>query len=352
MRSGAVKSGEGVVRIEPIEGPGACGIDFPLKVTALDAGPGQAMSFADGLQPPATIPNVPAAEQPHWSASPPRSWPLPPPSAADIEAAAPLAIHPTDAADPDTARESELNLQAPSITPAHPLYRPPEDVAFPTSPRPTAPLSPPRAQPVTTAVAVNPPATLACPIVSVLDKWIAQTVQPAALRWFGQRVVAIHQISAYSCRGMNGNPHAHISEHAFGNALDIAGFTLADGRRITVKDGWHGSPQEQGFLHDVQGGACDDFATVLSPGYNIYHYNHIHVDLMRRSHSVCRPAAIPGEVAAARAARSEHYAHQWGPGVTGSIRSSTSNDDDAVSPDDENEGGWTGHGGLPDSVNE
>ncbi len=48
------------------------------------------------------------------------------------------------------------------------------------------------------------------------------------------RGVEIKQISAYSCRGMNGNPHAHISEHAFGNALDIAAFTLADGRRITV----------------------------------------------------------------------------------------------------------------------
>ena len=48
------------------------------------------------------------------------------------------------------------------------------------------------------------------------------------MRWFGARVVEIKQISAYSCRGMNGNANAHISEHAFGNALDIASFTLAD----------------------------------------------------------------------------------------------------------------------------
>src|SRR6202011_4115989 len=78
-------------------------------------------------------------------------------------------------------------------------------------------------------VAVKPTATLACPIVSVLDRWLADSVQPAAMRWFGQRVVEIKQISAYSCRGMNGNANAHISEHAFGNALDIAAFTLADG---------------------------------------------------------------------------------------------------------------------------
>ena len=88
-----------------------------------------------------------------------------------------------------------------------------------------------------------------------------------------------------------------ISEHAFGNAIDIAAFTLADGRRITVQEGWHGTPEEQGFLHDVHLAACDSFTTVLAPGYNAAHYNHIHVDLMRRSSGErpCRPEAIPGE---------------------------------------------------------
>ena len=88
------------------------------------------------------------------------------------------------------------------------------------------------------------------------------------MRWFGVRVVEIKQISAYSCRGMNGNSNAHISEHAFGNALDIAAFTLADGRRITVKGGWRGMPEEQGFLRDVQASACQQFNTVLAPGSN------------------------------------------------------------------------------------
>ena len=144
------------------------------------------------------------------------------------------------------------------------------------------------------AVAVTPTATLACPIVSALDRWLANSVQPSAMRWFGARVVEIKQISAYSCRGMNGNSRAHISEHAFGNALDIAAFTLADGRRITVKDGWKGMPEEQGFLRDVQGAACQQFNTVLAPGSNVYHYDHIHVDLMRRSSRriICQPAAV------------------------------------------------------------
>src|SRR5437773_8019011 len=123
------------------------------------------------------------------------------------------------------------------------------------------------------------------------------------MRWFGMRVVEIKQISAYSCRGMNGNPSAHISEHAFGNALDIAAFMLADGRRITVKDGWRGMPEEQGFLRDVQAAACQQFSTVLAPGSNVYHYDHIHVDLMRRASErvICNPSAVSGEVIAARA---------------------------------------------------
>ena len=169
-------------------------------------------------------------------------------------------------------------------------------------------------------VAIKPTATLACPIVSVLDRWLADSVQPAAQRWFGVRVVEIKQISAYSCRGMNGNPHAHISEHAFGNALDIAAFTLADGRRVTVKDGWKGMPEEQGFLRDVQGAACQQFNTVLAPGSNVYHYDHIHVDLMRRASRriICQPAAVSGEEVAARAGGRNPYASRE-PFVTGSL---------------------------------
>ena len=167
-------------------------------------------------------------------------------------------------------------------------------------------------------MAFKPEATLACPLVSALDRWIMESMQPAAMRWFNQPVVEIRQISAYSCRGMNGNPNARISEHAFGNALDISAFTLADGRRISVKDGWRGLPEEQGFLRDIQGAACQLFNTVLAPGSNVYHYDHIHVDLMRRSsgRAICNPAAVSGEAIAARAGG--RYAGR-DVGVTGTV---------------------------------
>jgi hypothetical protein len=172
-------------------------------------------------------------------------------------------------------------------------------------------------------VELKPAATLACPIVSALDRWIAASVQPAAMHWFREPVVEIKQISGYSCRGMNGDPNAHVSEHAFGNALDIAEFTLADGHRISVQYGWRGAPEEQGFLHDVQLAACDQFSTVLAPGANVYHYNHIHVDLMRHAsrRHICEPTAIPGEVVAERA-RGHYAAHREAePAYTGAIKS-------------------------------
>ncbi len=102
--------------------------------------------------------------------------------------------------------------------------------------------------------------------------------------------------------------------------MDIAAFTLADGRRIVVETGWKGMPEEQGFLRDVQAAACQQFNTVLAPGSNVYHYNHIHVDLMRRARRpvICEPAAVSGEEVAARAAQRNPYASRE-PSVTGSL---------------------------------
>ncbi len=326
LKSGSVKESSALVRMSPIEGPGICGADFPLKVAAL--GEGTALGYTEELRPPGTIPNASPDAQPRWPVNAPRAAapmpatypPPPPPSRYDPAAppGAPLSISPPGVA----------NMLGPDdIEP--PPYRssPPPNASYPSSPAPSSPvpLGPARGPQFTGSIGpveVKPAATLACPIVSALDQWIAGAVQPAAMRWFGQPVVEIKQISAYSCRGMNGQSGAPISEHAFGNALDIAAFTLADGRQVVVQTAWNGLPEEQGFLHDVQGGACQQFTTVLAPGSNSFHYNHIHVDLMRRAsgRQICQPAAIPGEVAAARATqRNGSYARRGNSLITGSI---------------------------------
>jgi hypothetical protein len=330
LKSGAVKENAELVRINPISGPGVCGAEFPLKVAALGESSGS-FGFADNdLRPPGTIGN-----QPRWPVSQPppppaSSYPEPmrqpgygAPSSGPISLTAP-GVAPPDEDDIDLPPEGTPRMSQPPANKQYPgpyldTQAPPprERYSAPYSQRPDAApalprLGPAQGNPVAAfgPVAVKPAATLACPIVSVLDRWLADSVQPAAQRWFGARVVEIKQISAYSCRGMNGNSSAHISEHAFGNALDIAGFTLADGRHISVKDGWKGMPEEQGFLHDVQATACQQFTTVLAPGSNVYHYDHIHVDLMRRASRrlICQPAALSGEEVAARAGARNPYA--------------------------------------------
>jgi hypothetical protein len=341
LKSGAVKESAELVRISPISGPGVCGAEYPLKVAALGESSGS-FGFADDLRPSADIGN-----QPRWPMSrppPPQPRAQPYPDTAMRQsgyAAAPNA--PISLTAPGVAREEDDIDLPPEGAPGsrEPIVRTPYPgpQAYPPRDRTSAPaysdrpgavpplpplprLGPSQGNSVTAfgPVAVKPVATLACPIVSVLDRWLADAVQPAAQRWFGARVVEIKQISAYSCRGMNGDSRAHISEHAFGNALDIAGFTLADGRHISVRDGWKGMPEEQGFLRDVQAAACQQFSTVLAPGSNVHHYDHIHVDLMRRASRrvICEPAALSGEEIAARAGQRNPNASR-APFVTGSL---------------------------------
>ena len=363
LKSGAVKESAELVRIDPIAGPGVCGAEYPLKVAALGENT-TSFGFADeSLRPPGSIGNqpswpitrapaaapsqgsyqgnyqgsysgnsqgsysgnssggyqAPAPRQPNYAA---------PSNGRPISLAAPGIGTPEDDADlPPDGRYGA----APSY-PARDRYTPPSSAPYSqpsySSPSPAVPrLGPATGNSVSAfgQVSVKPAATLACPIVSALDRWLTDSVQPAAMRWFGARVVEIKQISAYSCRGMNGNPHAHISEHAFGNALDIAAFTLADGRRITVKGGWRGMPEEQGFLRDVQATACQHFNTVLAPGSNSHHEDHIHVDLMRRAsrRTICQPAAVSGDQVAARAGQRNPYASR-DPYSTGSFGSKKS----------------------------
>jgi Extensin-like protein C-terminus len=339
LKSGAVKESVDLVRLSPISGPGVCGAEYPLKVSALGEISGT-FGFADeDLRPPAPIGN-----QPRWIREPAR-----PPAPRPYSAPAPLYQNsasygapnaPISLAPPGISRDGgEIGTAPPwrnapaqgSWLPSYPSrdgYAPPSpERAYPQAPPPADRYRTPRLGPgpdhsviASGPVVVRPAATLACPIVSALDRWMTESVQPASLRWFGTRVVEIKQISAYSCRGMNGHSWAHISEHAFGNALDIAAFALADGREVTVKNGWRGLPQEQGFLRDIEASACQQFSTVLAPGSNAYHYDHIHVDLMRRASRrlICEPAALSGEEVAARAMRQPSYASR-GSYVTGSL---------------------------------
>nr|WP_246587083.1 extensin family protein [Stakelama flava] len=121
-----------------------------------------------------------------------------------------------------------------------------------------------------------------CPVAAALVMWEWNGLQPAAQRYFGTKVVAIRHLGSYSCRRMYGRGSGAWSEHATADAVDVAGFVLADGREVSVLRDWKGDGENAAFLHAVRDDACDLFATVLSPDYNNAHRDHFHLDQAER----------------------------------------------------------------------
>ncbi|MGD9501740.1 MAG: extensin family protein [Methyloceanibacter sp.] len=178
-------------------------------------------------------------------------------------------------------------------------------------------------------VAIEPPATMSCPMADVLGEWLRDTVQPQAKALFGRPVVKIQNASSYVCRNRYGGGNTPLSEHALANAFDVSQFVLADGTRITVLDHWphvatattesapasdaaNGGESAPGgdnvvtpakaaaeeptapppvatepdpksrFVTFLFEDACRRFGTVLGPNANEAHKDHFHLDMKRR----------------------------------------------------------------------
>ncbi|TPJ65161.1 extensin family protein [Mesorhizobium sp. B2-6-7] len=130
------------------------------------------------------------------------------------------------------------------------------------------------------SIAIAPGAELNCAMAEAAARFAGNVIQPAAKAEFGADLKSIGQASAFVCRPRNGT--RKLSEHAFGNALDIASFTLADGRTIEV--GPAPPDKDAKFLDAVRKAACGPFKTVLGPGSDADHSLHLHLDLEPRRH--------------------------------------------------------------------
>ena len=121
---------------------------------------------------------------------------------------------------------------------------------------------------------------LTCEAAAALALWLEHDLQRVAQEHFGQRVTAVQSFGTFSCRNIIGNPiwKAWRSQHATANAIDIGGFTLADGRRIGVRGQWRGDGVEARFLRAAHGSACRYFRVVLGPDFNAAHHDHFHFD--------------------------------------------------------------------------
>ena len=125
-----------------------------------------------------------------------------------------------------------------------------------------------------------------CPLAVAYALFERHALQPAAQRAFTQAVVQIDHLGSFACRNVYNRKVGRLSQHATANALDIAGFRLADGQRVDVLKDWPGEGAKARFLRALHAGACDSFNTVLGPDYNAAHRNHFHVDM--GSWHVCR----------------------------------------------------------------
>jgi hypothetical protein len=129
------------------------------------------------------------------------------------------------------------------------------------------------------SVPLNAPVTTDCGMATALPGWIADVD-----RWLmateKTQIATINVGTNYACRNVNNAREGDLSFHAFADALDVIGFTLEDGRTISVATAWPGTV-EQGsrivrFAHDA---ACTHFTTVLGPEANELHRDHLHIDL-------------------------------------------------------------------------
>ncbi|MBB4152195.1 hypothetical protein GGQ80_000071 [Sphingomonas jinjuensis] len=110
--------------------------------------------------------------------------------------------------------------------------------------------------------------------------WARNAVAPAAYQILGSELAKIESMGSYSCRNTVGTSGpVRLSGHATANAIDIGGFVLKDGRRITVLNDWASAdPALRQFWDVIRRSACRRFGTVLTPDYNAAHRNHLHLE--------------------------------------------------------------------------
>ncbi|MDG2003804.1 MAG: extensin family protein [Novosphingobium sp.] len=121
-----------------------------------------------------------------------------------------------------------------------------------------------------------------CPMANSFAGWARFGVDRAARQILGSRLIKIETMGSYACRNVAGT--SRRSGHATANAIDVSAFVLADGRRISVLQGWNTfSDEERRFLRIVHQSACKRFGTVLGPEYNAAHKDHFHLEANGKS---------------------------------------------------------------------
>jgi hypothetical protein len=135
-------------------------------------------------------------------------------------------------------------------------------------------------------VAVSPPAVLRCDMAEAVADWVRDDLARLGALSFGSQLRSVRNYTAYHCRSRNNVVGGVTSEHGKGNALDVGSITLANGRTVDPTD----LKVSRDFREDWKKSACGRFSTVLGPGSDGYHENHVHLDLKERQngYKICQ----------------------------------------------------------------
>lgn len=136
----------------------------------------------------------------------------------------------------------------------------------------------------------NRPGVVSCSMARVLARYQREVLEPLAQKRFGQGLKKIHHAGTYDCRIRRNNSTAtaaalgaskggRLSEHSKGQAIDLLAFELADGTMVSVKRDWRAGGAKGAFLKDVAKASCKTFNVVLTPNYDRFHQDHLHLDI-------------------------------------------------------------------------
>lgn len=136
-------------------------------------------------------------------------------------------------------------------------------------------------------VLLSQPSKMNCDTARSLNGWVTDQMTPIVGKK-GGGVESLQVAAHYVCKTRNGRRGARLSEHSFGNAIDISAFNLADNSSLTVLTDW-GRGKEGKLLRDLHRSACGPFGTVLGPESDRFHKTHFHFDIARyRNGTYCR----------------------------------------------------------------
>jgi hypothetical protein len=127
--------------------------------------------------------------------------------------------------------------------------------------------------------------TIACAFARQFAKWVSEAAAPLTIVYLGSKLTAIESGTAFACRNRYGSPGEKISEHAKGDAIDVTEFRLEDKRTLTVKDASASAEIDGAWIRALRATGCGYFTTILGPGSNEAHKDHLHFDYEMRGGS-------------------------------------------------------------------